>query len=226
MMDETPFTELEERLLTEVLAGERQAHEPEVQEACGRNPALRVAVEELTAAQRDLDRAGLRERELLAAAEAPDDPGMEALVARTVDRLAAEDGAKRARRGLPMLGWLAAAAAAALLLFWALGGGGEPPRSDDDQQLGDRRLVLEAPTENVDGGIELRWSCAAPVRSYSVTLYDPTDPAAGALSQSGLLNEARWTVERSALRTLPPGTRWRVAARLGRATISADRRLR
>lgn len=226
------LSEAEERLLAEVLAGDRMPDDPAVSAAASGNPAFADRLGELRGLVETLDAAATRERDLLAADPDPD-AALEQLVAKTVKRLAAGPAsnppmpAPSVRKG-PGPWLLALVAAACLAILWAVFR--DPPRSnpnEDEQQLSGEKLVLQAPAVDNQGAITFSWKCTEPSATFEVLLYDPVVGDHRPLAESDELESNEWKIEANQARSLPPNTVWRVTARTMRGHFfSQERALR
>jgi hypothetical protein len=186
-----PWSEDEERLLAELLAGERRETELDVARVLRASPALRAEYESLRGIARGVGRSGAAARaERAEAAAAPAGLRDHSLVR---EALARELGASAPARRLPW-GWLAAAAlvAAAAAAISLLADRGEPA---DDTVLGPAAEWALQPEGAVADFATFRWQGEARGGYFVVRVYD-ADPAVSGrppIATSGEVETTSWS---------------------------------
>lgn len=187
-----------EELLTALLAGDRQEHEPEVQAAFGRWPWLPGRLQKLRALAKRLDARGADDRATLTAGLATPSPH-EAAVPATVRR--------QLGRSTPIGRWLALAAAVLLgsgLTIWAL----QPPAAD-------HRSMLELspgelwPTGGVDSWSVFRWHLVTPPQGSYVVRFRAAD-GSGTELFAARVTVPEWRPTSEDLPKLRPRMLWEV----------------
>lgn len=214
-----------DRLLAELLAGERSARDPEVEAMLQANPKLQAELAELLPLVARLNAAGSRERMLLAEPVA-EDAGRPLAVLHPTPVVP-----KPFRRPW----WLSLVAAAALVivgLVYALGQrdpGDEGGMPDDLGTLSAEELMLEAP-RLVDGKVEFRWQTAARVPSarFEAVIYDPAVGRDLPILRRPIELESSttWTIDASQVQQFPAASRLRVVATLQGRVFARERALR
>lgn len=219
-----PSADDRERLLAELLAGERSVRDPAIDAILQRDPKLSSELAGLLPLVERLNAAGGRERALLraAATEYPVQAGQELQPSQPSIM-----PYRRAR-------WLALAAAALVLVglvlhFGQFGPVGDDGMPDDTGTLSAAELTLEAPRQ-VDGKIEFRWQVAhsVPTARFDAVIYDP------ALGRDlpilrrpiELESSTTWTIDASQVQQFPAASMLRVVATLQGRTVARERALR